>query len=477
MKKRLLALLLSIMMCFSLVACSKATPADNTSESKADTPTKAAEDAAAVTEKASEDSAASGEKVKLTYALWGGEDEAKNTQKTADKFNASQDRIEVTCIPIPWETYMEKLNTMATAGELPDCALMNEAGVLQWAQQGMLYDISSMYDENEAKPLDCLAFTYEGKKLAYSVAFESLMLYYNKDMFDKAGIAYPPNSADQAWTWGEFVDAAKKLTLDKNGKTPNDADFDKDNIVQYGCMIENLTWQLEVWCLSNGSGFYSEDGSKVIINDPAAIDAIQKIADLYLVHHVAPLSAGMTDDGVQRSLVAGTCAMTTNGAWNIGTCLSAARDEGLNYGVAVLPYMKNKVTINTGGPNVVFAQSKHPKEAMEFIKWYSKEENNWDALIASGIWMPILDSYYKDETLTHKWLDNPAYPPFEEAKPVLVDYAMNYSKPASWYYTNNTVDFNNLLGSVLGNVWSGKMTVEQAINDNFAALEEAHQGN
>lgn len=168
--------------------------------------------------------------------------------------------------------------------------------------------------------------------------------------------------------------------------------------------------------------------------------------------------------------------MTTNGAWNIGTCLSAAREEGLNYGIGVLPYMKEKVTISTGGPNVVFSQTEHPEEAMEFIKWYSREENSWDSLIAAGIWMPTTSGYYEDEELTTKWLDNPAYPAMEEAKPVLCDYVRDYAKPTSWYYTNNTVDFNNLLGAALGDVWTGNMAAEQAINDNYDALVMAHDG-
>lgn len=467
---------LSMLVCATMVAgmaaCNTAAPQSSTTA-----PTDPSSSTTAPADESSTTPEATSEKVKITYALWGADEEAKVTQATCDVFNASQDKIEVECIPIPWETYMEKLNTMATAGQLPDTGIMSEAGVIQWAEQGMLLDISNMYAPGEAKPLDSLAFTYQGKPVAYSTANESLFMYYNKDMFDKAGVAYPPANADQAWTWDQFVDTAKKLTLDKNGKTPNDADFDKDNIVQYGCMVENLTWQLEVWCLSNGSGFYNKAGDAVTISDPAAIEAIQRIADLYLVHHVAPLSTGLTDDGVPRSLVAGTCAMTTNGAWNIGTCLSAARAEGLNYGLAVLPYMKEKVTISTGGPNVAFVQTKHPEEAMEWLKWYSREENNWDGLIATGIWMPTLDSYYKDDTLMHKWLDNPAYPPFEESKPVLVDYVMNYARPTSWYYVNNTVDFNNLLSSVLGDVWSGKTTAEQAITSNLAALEAANQGN
>ncbi|WP_303925894.1 sugar ABC transporter substrate-binding protein [Subdoligranulum variabile] len=386
------ALLLSLAMGLSLAACG----GDASSSAAAGTDATAENAQTEAT-----DTADSGEKVHITYAFWGGEDEAANTQKTLDIFNASQDRIEVEAIPIPWETYMEKLNTMATGGQLPDCALMSEAGVLQWAEQGMLLDISDMYGPDDPQPLDCVTYTYEGKPVAYATANNSLVMFYNKDMFDAAGVEYPPTDVANAWTWDEFVDVAKQLTLD---------------------------------------------------------------------------SSGLTDDGVQRSLIAGTCAMTTNGAWNIGTCLEEARNEGLNYGVAVLPYMKDKVTICTGGPNVVFSQSKHPEEAMEFIKWYSSEENSWDSLIAKGIWMPITEPYYTDEEMTKKWLENPSYPAYEESKPVLCDYVRDYAVPTSWYYTNNTVDFNALLGSVLGDVWTGKTTAREAIDANYDALVAAHDG-
>jgi len=372
---------------------------------------------------------------------------------------------------------MAKLNAMATAGELPDTGIMSEAGVLQWAEMGNLADISDMYGTGESKPLDSLAFKYQGKPVAYSTANEILLLYYNKDMFDKAGIAYPPNSADKAWTWDEFVATAKKLTFDKNGKTPNDAGFDKQSIVQYGCLVENLPWQLETWAISNGGGYYSKDGSKVTIGDPASIEGIQKVADLYLKDNVAPLSTGATDDSIQRSIIAGTCAMGTGGQWNIGTALASARDEGLNYGVAVLPYMKEKVTLCTGGPNVVFNQTKHQAEAMEWLKWYSQEENSW-GLIESGIWMPILEKWYTDEALTRKWVENPNFPPYDEYKSAVVDYAkdMSITRSASWYYVNNTVDFNDLLNSILGDVWTGKTTAEDAILNNLDALNAAYKG-
>jgi multiple sugar transport system substrate-binding protein len=419
-----------------------------------------------------------GGKVQITYSFWGTPDEAAAVQKVADKFNGEQGAIEVKVMNIPHDTYIEKLNTMATAGQLPDAGIMSEAGVLQFATNGYLADISGMYGAGESRPLESIAFKGpDGKTVAYSAANEVLVLYYNKDMFDRAGVAYPPASAENAWTWDEFVAAAKKLTFDVNGKTPNDPGFDPNRIRQYGAMVENLTWQLEVWALSNGGGFYNAGGTQVTIDQAAAVEAIQKVADLHLKDRVAPLSTGLSDDGIQRSIIAGTVAMATGGTWNVGTCLAQARDsEGLNYGIAVLPYMKQKVTICTGGPNVVFSQSKHPKEAMEWLKWYSKEENNW-GLIETGIWMPTLEKWYTDETLTRRWAGNPNFPPYNDYKAAVVDYAMKYSKSTSWYYVNNTVDFNNLLSSILGEVWTGNRTVKDVIGANINALRNAYQGN
>ncbi len=470
--KKAIVLLICFAVLLSCAACSGTTATPTTSE-----PAAASSAEAKPAESAQAESAPAGEKVKITYANWGNADEMKVLQAAVDKFNASQDKIEVEVMQIPHESYIEKLTTLAAAGQLPDSAIMREDAVVSWAQQGMLADISGMYEGSESKPLDCITFKYEGKPVAYSAANEIMCLYYNKDMFDTAGVSYPPTSLDQAWTWDEFVAAAKKLTLDKNGKHPDEAGFDPDSIVQYGCMVENLTWQLEWPCLSNGGGFCSADGSKVTIGDPASIEAIQKVADLYLVDHVAPLSNGTQDDGVQRSLIAKTCAMTTNGTWNVGTCLGAAKKEGLNYGIGVLPYMKNKVTIATGGPNVVFSQSKHPKEAMEWIKWYYQEENNWP-LITEGTWMPILDKYYKDETLTHTWVDNPNFPPYEDYKSAVVDVAMNndVTKSTAWYYTVHSTEFNNLLQSTLGDVWTGKITAQDAITQNLDQLNAAFAG-
>ena len=158
--------------------------------------------------------------------------------------------------------------------------------------------------------------------------------------------------------------------------------------------------------------------------------------------------------------------MATGGTWNVGTSLPGS----VKYSVAPLPVMKKEVTICTGGPQVVFSQSKHQAEAMEFIKWYTKEENSWDNLIATGIWMPILEKYYTDEALTKKWIDNPNFPKYEDYKAAVVDYAMNYAVSTSWYYTPHTNEFIEYLRSILGPVWDGTQTAEEAINGGYDYL-------
>ncbi len=463
--KKLLALLLCALMVFGLAACAANEKPAAGSETKTEAP-----------DAAKPPAAAPAEKVQITYSYWGLPDEAASVQAVVDRFNASQDRIEVTVMSIPNEEYTTKLNTMATANELPDCGIMNENGVLDFAQKGLLADISGMYAGAESAPMDSITFKSEGKPVAFSAANEILLLYYNKDMFDKAGIAYP--SASKPMSWDEFRETAKLLTLDANGNNAASPNFDANNIVQYGCVVDNWTWQLEVWALSNGGRWYSEDGKTCTINDPAVIESLQKVADLYLVDHVMPYNAGLEDNGIVRSIVAGNVAMATGGTWNVGTCLATARDEeGLNYGVARLPYMKNEVTICTAGPQVVFSQSKHPAEAMEFIRWYMQEENSWDSLIATGIWMPMLEKYYTDEALTHKWVDNPNFPDYDSYKAAVVDYALEKAQSTCWYYVPHTNEFNAYLRSALGPVWTGEQTAEKAITDAYAALNDIFLGN
>ncbi|MCE5342091.1 MAG: sugar ABC transporter substrate-binding protein [Eubacteriales bacterium] len=411
----------------------------------------------------------------ITYSMWGNDEELRVLNEAIAKFESEQDKIHVQAIQIDRADYVGTLNTRVAGNDLPDTGIMAEDAVLMWAQQGMLADASNMYAADEPKPLDSLAFTFEGKPVGYSVANEILLLYYDKKAFADAGVTPPPGNADTTWDWDTFVDVAKQMTLDVNGNNAKSPDFDANNIKRYGVMFCPDFWQLEEWSVTNGGAWYDKDGN-VTINTPEAMEGLQRVADLALVDHVAPQYGTNTATTIDQDMVAGNTAMYVNGQWSIGVWLAnAQKTDGLDYGIGVLPYMKDKVTLNTGGVNVAFATSKHPEEAMTWLKWYAKEENAW-GLISSGIWMPVNSSYYTDEALTHKWVDNPNFPPYAEYKSAVVDYAFGYAKPASWYWVNNTNLFNDALSTILAPCWSGNETVADAITQNIDVLKAAHEG-
>ena len=414
-------------------------------------------------------------KTEITYMAWYNttESEAADIQKTLDIFNSSQDSIHVSLIAVSRADYETKLNTMAAAKQLPDTCMMAEPMTIRYAAAGILADVSDMYTP-ETAPLKSLAFTYKGKVVGYSCANEVLVTYYNKKLFDAAKVSYPPASADKAWTWSQFVAMAKKLTKDKNGKTPNDAGFDPKNIMTYGCDFNRLSWMWPIAAVSNGGGIMSPDGQKLLLGTTATIDALQKVANLYLKDHVAP-SVGEKGNmpSLDVTLLTGKVAMATSGQWEIGVSLKNSLKDGLVYGVGVLPKFKKAVTYNTGGPFVVFNSSKNPAAAKAFVIWMSDEANEgaW-GLITGGIWMPVHAQYYANDEAIKKWADNPIHPPYAQYKTAVVDYAMHNAVQVPWYYFPSYDKLDDLINSGIDDVWSGKLTAKQYITKILPQVEK-----
>jgi len=454
--KKLIALLCLLVLLTGLVACTQ-TP-DSTSPNGNEFLTVSPPD-----------------RIQLTFSLWGDPAEQEATQAALNVYNNLQDLVWVNALQIPNEEYADVLQAMARAGSMPDCGMVSEATVLGWARDGLLMPIDIFLGQQH-RPLEYLAFRdSNGETVTYSSANEVLALWFNRDMFDKAGVDYPPVTLDTAWTWDEFIEVAKQLTFDANGNTPNDADFDKNNIRQYGAYVNQWTWQLEVWALSNGGKWFSEDGSAIIFDD-AAIEAMQRVVDLHLVHNVAPFIPAKTDTGFADSMEKGNVAMTTEGQWAVGFYTNI----DINYGVAVLPYMQRKVNIATGGPVAVFADTDHPEEVADFVRWYTDEDNNF-ALIAAGWWMPSKVYWYYEPLLT-KWIDNVslrARLPASAYRTAIVEVAMDFdvTQSAGWYYTPNTYEIiNTILNPAMVEAIIGNKTVAQVIEEIRPQMEAALRG-
>lgn len=456
--KRMLAFALCLLTVLASAACGPAETSNGDEPTDPVAPTKGGEQESRVT---------------ITFSLWGDPAEQEITQAALDVYNDSQDKVYVKALQIGRDEYNEKLQTMALAGGMPDCGMVAEDTVIGWARDGLLSTEIDIYAGQSNLPLDYLAFKYEGNTVAYSAANEVLALWYNKKMFDDAGVPYPPATLNEAWTWDQFIDVAKKLTIDANGKNAGEDGFDKNNIVQYGAYVNQYTWQLEVWALSNGGKFFSEDGKSIVFDD-AAVEAMQKVFDLHLVHNVAPLNDGTLDNGFASSLGAGNVAMCTEGQWAAGN--RGAGFEGIDYGVAVLPYMKQKATICTGGPTAVFATTQYAEEAADFLRWYNSEENNIGTILA-GWWMPTKLNWYTDAALLKSWVDDcelRAVLPAEAYKTAIVDVALdtNVTKQTGWYYTPNTYEILvKTLQPALVEAINGSKTAADVIESVRAAMQ------
>ncbi|GGH15022.1 ABC transporter substrate-binding protein [Paenibacillus segetis] len=419
------------------------------------------------------DSNKSGEIVTLKYLDWAPDEERKSQQKSFDAFMEAHPNIKIDYQSVPEDEFPSKLTAMAASKTLPDISAMNEAQALRWAESGILMDMSKYYEDGTISPkMESNKFVSpDGKLLGYSVANEIIILHYNKQLFDDAGIPYPPAETEKAWTWDQMLEVARKLTVDKNGKHPNEAGFDKGNIVQFGIDVNHAAdffWT--PFAISNGGGEVSQDGKELLINKPETIEAIQKVADLSLKEFVSPTPAqaqGLPGD-VGQKLASGKIAMATSGQWelvNIGPQV----EKGLKNGVGVLPIFKKPATTNTGLPLVIYNTAKHPDEAITLYKWLMDPNQN-QANFDSGVWMPTELSWYTDPELIKKWTATAVHPP--EYKTAVIDYALKATYPTPWFFLPTYSRLGEVLNPGLDPVWLGEMTAQEAVDAIYPKMKE-----
>jgi multiple sugar transport system substrate-binding protein len=155
------------------------------------------------------------EPVALHFTFWGSDVERAAVEKTVRAFEAANPNIKVQAEHIPGPEYVARLSAMFAAGDPPDVGYLYETHAALWASGGKVLD---MTDVVNADPLlaDRLPETYyyygSGKTLGTNTATETTVMFYNKDLFDQAGLPYPPSDPEQAWTWPEFLAAARRLT-------------------------------------------------------------------------------------------------------------------------------------------------------------------------------------------------------------------------------------------------------------------------
>jgi ABC-type glycerol-3-phosphate transport system substrate-binding protein len=331
--------------------------------------------------------AGSGEAVTIKWGFWGEPGEKATHEKVAQAFMQEHPEIKVEIWHQPWGDYFTKLQTLWASGDtksVPDVLFLFP--VPRYAADGVIENLDPWLQKGNVQVDDYWPALLESVKynnsvygLPRDIGLE--VLYYNKAIFDEAGVAYP---TDQ-WSWDDLKAAAEKLTVVESG----------GRVKRYALGMEGGKYSL--WINQNKASLLDDmrNPSKCTMTDPKAVEAIQFFADMMDKNQAmrdASLSQAGGDAAVFQS---GQVAMIIQNASRI----SAFNEAGLNYDVAPVPFPKGgQRSASAGGAAWAMSSGSANKEAAwTFLSWLQSTNGGQRLYTESGEIFPALQSTAKSE--------------------------------------------------------------------------------
>lgn len=377
----------------------------------------------------------------LTYMMWGDPPELAVWQQIVEEFEAAHPDISVSVEVSDWSSYWDRLRVTTVGGNAPDIFAMDAPIYPDWQSRGSLLDLTPYLDAEPA----VLDGVYPGPLAAYQLEkgtfglprdFQTIVLYYNKEMFDAAGVAHP--TAD--WTLEDLRTAAKALTLDRD----NDGVTD-----QWGLSVELLDME-PMWgpvVYGYGGEPISEDRTKTLLAEGPAVDAWTYLGGLALEDR-SVMSAEDLESYGSDGFLAGVAAMTFSGHWVV----PAYNELAFDWEVSPFPTgpAKQATLVNSAGI-VISSATEHPDEAWEFVKFVISEAGQ-SKLTELGFAIPVLEAVANSPV----YLDQAAkgnHQVFLDA----LDYA--HTKPSFKGYE----EWSGLVGEELSMVWTEQQSIDDAL--------------
>jgi multiple sugar transport system substrate-binding protein len=262
-----------------------------------------------------------GENVTVTVRLWD-----ENVQKAYDEsfkeFEAQNPGITVKTVHEPWATYFDKLRTDVSGGNADDIFWLNGPYFSPYADNGNLLPISEDFEDLKDGwvPAAIDQYTRGGELWGVPQLTDGgVAVYYNTAMIEKAGVDIENLTWDpQDPSKDTFLKAAQKLTLDAEGRTADDPDFDKKKVKQYGFnAAQDLQAIYYNFIGSNGGAF--QEGEEFVFAEDKSAEAFQYIVDLINKYNVSPSAANTNDNGdfLRDQFIQGKLAMFQSGTYNL----------------------------------------------------------------------------------------------------------------------------------------------------------------
>jgi multiple sugar transport system substrate-binding protein len=342
------------------------------------------------------------EKIQLTFMGWEASPlETDSVKKGLELFMEQNQNIEVLYTPVPGDQYATRLLTQLAGNSAPDVFFLGAREYRSFQKRDVLLDLTPYFNLsmnlNDFIPSSAEIMSIDGDIYGVSSCTVSPVLYYNKGLFDAANLPYPPSDPDNAWSWEEFVDVAKQLTIKEDGKTKQYGVF--------GYTHDHANQVAQIF--NNNASLFNEDYTKSLINTPAVKEVMESLRDLAAVHGVSPEAAFIENSGMNPSqmLQSGQIGMLVNGSW----ALQELSQLDFEVGVGVLPTFQGiPTTHGQAHVHAASANTEHPDAAWKLIEFLSSEEYQID-LISDGLWMPNRVSLYTEEGI-ERWYNDDVHP-------------------------------------------------------------------
>ncbi|AYF72770.1 sugar ABC transporter substrate-binding protein [Nocardia yunnanensis] len=354
---------------------------------------------------------ASGDDDAVTFFFQARPEEARARQRIIDEFQRRRPDIRIRTLmsgPDP----LQQMLTYCAGGKCPDVLMAWELLYAGLADRGVLVDLREFLDREPDYAARLRAdgyaslrdtFGWDGGQYALPEQWSGVFVYYNRKLFEQAGIR-PPTRWSEAWSFEEFLAAAQALTH---------ADGD-GHARQWGFVDAWVPYfSAALFGMNNGTEWFSPPvrPTRANLGDARFAAGFQFYADLAVRHRVAPSVGDRQSVSAQDLFRSGRAAMLVGGHWLYS---EFAGHDGLDFDVTVLPVGPS------GGPGAVTdigstglaiaAASPRREQAWEFVKFATGPEGQ--AIIAeSGLFVPVLRSAMES-------------PGFAAAHPTLRDLAV-----------------------------------------------------
>jgi multiple sugar transport system substrate-binding protein len=293
--------------------------------------------------------------VTITFAMWGPVSPQYNF---ITAFEHKYPNIHVSLTEIPQQNYAQKITAEVATGTAPDVLLLWENMIKPFAKEGAIVKLNSYIKNNPNLQMSNFLPAFRnlaqqsGGVYGFPWTWATHLLFYNENMFRKAHVPFPTDN----WTWQDYANAAKKLTIVKNGR-----------VTQWGSAGIGFPG---VWYSLIGSAGDQVVNSKGQLSIGAgAIQAMQWQS--YLTNKLKVQPQPATTNNAVDLFEAGQAAMTLNGSWMVSTYDGI---KNFKWNIAPLPYDKVKYDDLHTGFFAINSHSAHKQADWDFIQFCMSPE-------------------------------------------------------------------------------------------------------